>query len=128
MHELFKFEADLISMIKNIKFKPANNEINRRIRRDLSDIKAKQKILVKGDKSRRIFLVPKDEYVKDMKAEISKKYKKGDRDMVLDVNREAAKISSKLEVADRIDALPESEAFLSFKDHKPNFPMRKEVF
>ena len=47
--------------------------------------------------------------------------------MVLDVNREAAKISSKLEVADRIDALPESEAFLSFKDHKPNFPMRKEV-
>ena len=48
--------------------------------------------------------------------------------MVLDVNREAAKISSKLEVADRIDALPESEAFLSFKDHKPNFPMRKEVF
>ena len=101
--------------------------LNYLLRRDLSDIKAKQKILVKGDKSRRIFLVPKDEYVKDMKAEISKKYKKGDRDMVLDVNREAAKISSKLEVADRIDALPESEAFLSFKDHKPNFPMRKEV-
>ena len=48
--------------------------------------------------------------------------------MVLNVNREAAKKSSKLEVADRIDALPESEAFLSFKDHKPNFPMRKEVF
>ena len=31
MHELFKFESDLISMTKNIKFKPANNDINRRI-------------------------------------------------------------------------------------------------
>ena len=127
MHELFKFEADLISMIKNIKFKPANNDLNRRIRRDLNDIKAKKKILVKGDKSRRIFLVPKEEYVKNMKDEISKKYRKGDRDMILEVNREAAKIATKLEVANRIDALPESEAFLSFKDHKPNFPMRKEV-
>ena len=47
--------------------------LNYLLRRDLSDIKAKQKILVKGDKSRRIFLVPKIEYVKDMKAETSKK-------------------------------------------------------
>ena len=31
MHKLFKFESDLISMTKNIKFKPANNDINRRI-------------------------------------------------------------------------------------------------
>lgn len=127
MPELFQFESDLISMIKNVKFKPANNELNRKIRRDLNEIKQKEKILVKGDKSRRIFLVPKDDYVKEMKDEISTKYKKGDRSMIFEVNREAAKIAEKLDVEDRIDALPENEAFLSFKDHKPSFPMRKEV-
>ena len=56
MPELFQFESDLISMIKNVKFKPANNELNRKIRRDLNEIKQKEKILVKGDKSRRILL------------------------------------------------------------------------
>ena len=127
MDELIRFEEDVLNLMKNIKFKPARNQLNEKIKRDLHEIRGKQKILVKGDKSRRIFQVDKEDYVKAMKDEITKKYKKANPQKICEVNREAARLTSKLELDDRIDALPEGEAFFTFKDHKNNFPERTEL-
>ena len=127
MDELIRFEEDVLNLMKNVKFKPASNQLNKKIRRDLNEIRSKQKILVKGDKSRRIFQVAKEDYVKDMTDEITKKYRKANPQLICEVNREAARLTSKLELDDRIDALPEGEAFFTFKDHKNNFPERREL-
>ena len=127
MDELIRFEEDVLSMMKSVKFKPASNELNKKIKKDLNEIRNKQKILVKGDKSRRLFQVVKEDYVKEMKDEITWKYRKANPQMICEVNKEAAKLTSKLELDDRIDALPEAEAFFTYKDHKSNFPERKEL-
>ena len=127
MDELIRFEEDVLSMMKSVKFKPASNELNKKIKKDLNEIRNKQKILVKGDKSRRLFQVAKEDYVKEMKDEITRKYRKANPQMICEVNKEAAKLTSKLELDDRIDALPEGEAFFTYKDHKSNFPERKEL-
>ena len=122
MDELVPFENDLIKLIKNIKFKPAGNPLTAKIRSDLNSIKNCPDVLVKGDKSRRIYKVPERAYVKEMTDKISSNYRKANKDLVNDVNKEAAVIANKLELDDRIDAMPESEGFISYKDHKNNFP------
>ena len=63
MDELIRFEEDVLNLMKNIKFKPARNQLNEKIKKDLNEIRGKQKILVKSDKSRRIFQVDKVDYV-----------------------------------------------------------------
>ena len=42
------------------------------------------------------------------------------------LNKEAAEIAKKLELHDRIDSMTESQAMISIKDHKDNFPQRIE--
>ena len=128
MDELLPFEKDLINLIKNVKFKPAGNQLTNKIRSDLNAVKACPDILVKGDKSRRIYKVPERTYVKEMTDKISSGYRKANRDLVDVVNKEAAVIANNLgELDERIDAMPECESFITYKDHKENFPARKEV-
>ena len=128
MDELVPFENDLIKLIKNVKFKPAGNPLTNKIRSDLNAVKECEDILVKGDKSRRIYKVQERTYKKELADKISSNYRKADRDLVENVNREAAVIANNLgELDERIDAMPESESFITYKDHKDNFPARKEV-
>ena len=127
MVELESFEKDLWNLVRQVKFKPAGNELTSKIREDLNTLKNSSKITVKGDKSRKLYQVDKDSYVKDMTDKITSNYKKGNRAQVEKVNQEAAKIAKKLDLDDRIDALQEGESFISYKDHKPHFPARKEA-
>ena len=127
MDELESFEKDLWALVKSIKFKPASNVLTSKIREDLNNLKSDSKIIVKGDKSRKLYKVAKDSYVKELKDKITTNYRKGDRSQVDIVNREAAKIAKGFDLDERIDALQEGEGFISYKDHKPNFPGRKEV-
>ena len=55
-----------------------------------------------------------------------KKHIRCDPERVNDVNKEAATIARRLELADRIDAMSESPALISIKDHKDGFPQRVE--
>ena len=127
MNELEAFEKDLWNLVKNIKFKPAGNSLTSKIRDDLNNIRNSSKIIVKGDKSMKLYKVDKDADVKEMTDKITSCYRKGDRNLVEQVNKEAAQIAKRFDLHDRIDALQEGEGFISYKDHKDNFPARKEV-
>ena len=41
-----------------------------------------------------------------------------------DINIEAANLARSLNIDDRMDAMGLNEAFITIKDHKPNFPNR----
>ena len=71
MDELESFEKDLWMLVKNVKFKNAGNDLTSKIREDLNDIKNASKIIVKGDKSRKLYKVPKETYVKEMTDKIT---------------------------------------------------------
>ena len=53
--------------------------------------------------------------------EINKEYKKAEEDIVKEVIEEAKGIASKLEIDDRVYATSHRQAFITLKDHKPNF-------
>jgi hypothetical protein len=60
-------------------------------------------------------------YNKLLQKNITKTYKKITPDTVSSINNEAKDIATKLNLADRINITAEREAFITLKDHKPNF-------
>ena len=56
-----------------------------------------------------------------MQKNITKDYKKTNNDAFNRVTKEDKDIASKLEIDDRVYSTSKREAFLTLKDHKPNF-------
>ena len=52
---------------------------------------------------------------------ISKTYKKTEHNIYNKINKEAKTIANNYGVSERVDCLAKSNAFVSLKDHKPNF-------
>ena len=52
---------------------------------------------------------------------ITKSYKKAHPNTVRDIHTENKKIATKLGIDDRVDTTANKDAFITLKDHKPNF-------
>ena len=52
--ELSKFESDLISMTKNIQFRPVRNNLLAKLKNDIKEINNMDELLVNADKSTNI--------------------------------------------------------------------------
>ena len=63
----------------------------------------------------------KDQYEGLINKSIHKEYKKSSEATVREVTKEDRRIATKLELSDRIDVTAKREAFITLKDHKPNF-------
>ena len=64
----------------------------------------------------------KDEYKKLLQDNITKTYKKSNGKKLRDINFAAKKIAEKLSIADPIEIMQETEAYITIKDHKNEFP------
>ena len=73
-----------------------------------------------------MYSMPIQQYKEKLTENVTKEYRKCKRERIDLVNTEAAKIARSLEIDDRIDSLPENKAFITIKDHKPDFPGRVE--
>ena len=78
--------------------------------------------LANTDNSTNIYKMNKDVYNKYLTENITKTYKKANKNKVNRINSEAKKIAEKIKLDDRIQQLQETEAFISVKDHKEGFP------
>ena len=68
-----------------------------------------------------------EEYVKLMRDSITSDYKL-DRSNLLDkTNKEAAEITEKLDIAERVQEFIKSEPKITLKDHKEDWPGKVEV-
>ena len=119
---MYGFENDLFNLIEKIEFKKVTNCFQNRMSEDLKSIKNSQKLFIKADKTRNMYSVETDKYEILLKGNITKTYKKSNIENVNKVNQEAAKITKKLGIADRVQTLSEDPAFVTIKDHKPEFP------
>ena len=88
---------------------------------DAKFIKENENVFVFADKTTNIYAVPKENYEKVLKENVTKHYKKSSPNTSKQINNEAASIARKLELADRMECFTEKEAFITFKDHKDNF-------
>ena len=121
--DLLAFENDLFGMVTDITFKskPETN-FQKKIISDVKKINASDSILVNADKTTNIYKIKPDEYKTLLNENITKNYQKTNDDMIKGINVEAQKIAEKLELDGRIEGIAKKPAFLTIKDHKPNFP------
>ena len=62
------------------------------------------------------------EYDKLLNNNVTKSYKKSNIKTVNEINKEANILTEKLKINDRVQCIAQNEAFITVKDHKPNFP------
>ena len=79
------------------------------------------KLYVPADKMTNFYQVSPDKYNDLMQQNINKDYKKTSTKSVRNSTLKDKQITDKLDISDRIDTTAQSEAFITLRDHKPNF-------
>ena len=109
-------------LIKNFEFRKVHHDLQMRLHDDIKDIKASSKMFVSADKSRHIYKMEKDEYKKFLRGNITETYKKSNGKKLRDISFAAKKIAEKLSIADPVEVMQETVAYITIKDHKDKFP------
>ena len=100
VNELSSFESDLLMMIHNVEFQPVKNRFLSKLKEDVKTTKNPKELLIDADKSSNIYKMDKDTYKKYLKENVTKKYKKSNRNKVIKINIVAKKIAKKLKIDD----------------------------
>ena len=101
--DMEKFEEDLLGMIKNIKFRKANDEFQRTLRKDIRTINNSPKAFISADKTANMHELDKVQYDKLLHDSITSTYKKADEKVFDAINEEAKGIATKLDIEDRTE-------------------------
>ena len=80
-----------------------------------------QNIIVPAAKTTNRHGVKIDNYKKLIRDNITATYQKIEDSTIAKINKEAKAIASKLKLDDHIERFPIRKAFITLKDHKPNF-------
>ena len=119
--QLSNFEKAMRKLIENIQFRPNNCKFQQQLAKDCRNIKKMDKLLVEADKTANYYKISANDYQRLLTKNITKDYKKVNKNCVNDITTEAKEIACCLEIDDRVTKMPEREAYITFKDHKPNF-------
>lgn len=122
--ELINMEKKLTDMIKNIKFTKRRDDFQKQLSLDQNKIRSSEKLVIPADKSGNYYLTSTKEHKDLISRSINQTYKRIDERAVNNTISEAKSIAKKLELDDRIYTTAKKEAFVTLKDHKPNFPNR----
>ena len=114
-NKLSDFESELTLKINNIEYRNINNWFKKKVNNDINEIKTCNKILVSADKSRNLYKLEKDQYEKLLKENITKTYKKSTNKKIEKTNDIAKQITEKLPIADRVQMLEETKAYITIK-------------
>ncbi|GFS22017.1 hypothetical protein ElyMa_006939800 [Elysia marginata] len=119
--ELKQFENDLISITSNLRFKKQSDDFQRNLQKDINRIRSDKRIYVPADKTNNHYRVTPDQFNTLIKKSIQKEYKKTNETKMEEISREDRKITEQLDISDRVPVTAKKEAFITLKDHKPNF-------
>ena len=111
----------MLNLIQNVEFKKAGRNFQKELSKDALKIKESNHLLITADKTTNFYKVEPKNHNKLLEDNITKDYKKAPHSLEKDINTEDKSIASKLELADRIDTMAKNQAFITLKDHKPNF-------
>ena len=84
-------------------------------------IKKSKDLFVPADKTTNFYKMDPNSYNELLHKNVIKTYKKIPAKVVHNIQNEAKGIAEKLNLADRINTTAQREAFITLKDHKPNF-------
>ena len=85
------------------------------------NIMTAEKLLVPADKTSNFYKMDTPSYTDLLQKNVTKIYKKVPPTIINSIEVEAKAIAKKLHLDDRINTTAKREAFITLKDHKPNF-------
>ena len=119
--ELKEFEDYMLKMVQSTKFIQVNNPFLIKLKNDTDHIEKETKLLIATDKTTNFYKLEPSKYNDLLEQNITKSYKKAHPNTVRDIHTENKKIATKLGIDDRVDTTANKDAFITLKDHKPNF-------
>ena len=120
--DLKLFEQDMFNMVRDIQFKPVSNSFQSLLSTDAKKIYNTPNVIVPADKTSNFYKMEASNYKKLLLDNVSSKYKKVNPTFINDINVEAKSIATNLKLDNRIEQFSSDNAFITIKDHKPNFP------
>ena len=121
VEELKDFEDDMLKMIQSVKFKQVNNPFLNKLKEDTDSIQTEPKLLIAADKTTNFYKLEPSEYNDLLEKNITKSYKKAQPKTTEAIHKQNKDIATKLGIDDRVDTTANKDAFITLKDHKPNF-------
>ena len=84
-------------------------------------IKKPNTLLIAADRTTNSYAMNPSYYDKLIKENVTKTYKRSNDKLIGELDAKSAKIAERVNLDDRIEKLAKKEAFVTLKDHKPNF-------
>jgi hypothetical protein len=119
--DLKQFEDDMLNLVQNIEFFHKSNTFQEQLNKDKKTTKEGDKLLVSADKTTHFYKVDPDNYDRLLNTNITKDYKKAATTLENTIRKGDKKIATELGLDDRINKTSKNQAFITLKDHKPNF-------
>ena len=119
--ELAQFEKDLWTLIDSVEVTDNKTKFQKTLQKDVKEIVKSKKLIVPADKTRNLYEVEYEKYETLLRNNITANYKKAEPNMSENINTEAKTIAIGLKIEDRVEVMAQSNAFITLKDHKPNF-------
>ena len=120
---LDEFEDSMLDMIQRIQFKTNHhpNNLQRKLRNDVKEIRKDKQVFVKADKTTNYYKTKPEDYMRLLKKNVTKAYKKTDGHVPNEIATKDKQIAEKLGLDDRIDVSAHRDSYITMKDHKPDF-------
>ena len=122
--EMTPFEEEVLGIAANLKTRKTSNTLQRNVLDLRRRLKGTNGVVVESDKTGNHFVMPVEDYDRKVLENITKDYKKATENIENNINREAAALAKSMKMDDRVHKMGRQEAYVTVKDHKPNFPAR----
>ena len=109
-------------MARSVKCRRVLNSFQAQLANDTNTINRSTALYVPAEKTTNLYKVEVKDYEKLLHDNITTTYQKVSKDTARIINMEAKHIAEQLKLDDRIEQAAEQKAFITLKDHKPNFP------
>ena len=90
-----KFEADLINISTNLKFRKTTNDFQKKLKNDMKSLRDSNKTMTPADKTTNYYRLTKEEYNNLKTNAITSTYKKGNIKMKTNIDKSGAKFAKK---------------------------------
>ena len=97
------------------------NKLQEQLDKDLQEICQDKHIFVKADKTTNHYKTEPDDYLNLVQKNVTKAYKKTNQSIPNTITSADQKIAQNLALDDRIEISASRDAFITLKDHKPDF-------
>ena len=111
----------MLKLTQSIEFKNNSCEFQNQLSRDANKIRKDKNMIIAADKTTNFYRMDTNSYKQLREANTTKSYKKAPPNSVQDIISKEKQIAEKRGLDNRIDALAKKDAFITVKDHKPNF-------